>query len=163
MIETKLELKIKEIVGIAVGEASLQWTPTPTGVFDSAHASAIVDRVTCDILNIVNKRNNDNKTIVVSKSIAHLVPDVLKNLEDVSYRLTKIEAFNPQSQVAVGDALTGCLTITERNGLPCIKVICERSFKRYIRTSPVVTAWRVTEDRVEFKTEGGIYELERLD
>lgn len=40
---TNDELK-REIIGQAIGEASMCWIPTPTGVFDSTTASKIVDR-----------------------------------------------------------------------------------------------------------------------
>lgn len=35
---------LSRIIGEAIGEASLQWDPKPTGVFDSGGASALVDR-----------------------------------------------------------------------------------------------------------------------
>lgn len=35
----------REEVGEAIGEASMCWSETPTGVFDSTRASAIVDRI----------------------------------------------------------------------------------------------------------------------
>ena len=54
MIEGPTERKLKEMIGIAVGEASMCWTPRPGNqVFDSSAASAIVDRLTCDVLQII--------------------------------------------------------------------------------------------------------------
>jgi hypothetical protein len=37
--------KFVEIVGVAIGEASMCWSETPKGVFDSSRASDIVDRI----------------------------------------------------------------------------------------------------------------------
>lgn len=36
---------LKQIIGEAVGEASMCWSERPTGVFDSERASRIVDKV----------------------------------------------------------------------------------------------------------------------
>jgi hypothetical protein len=36
---------LREIIGIAIGEASMCWSETPTGVFDSSRAKEICDRV----------------------------------------------------------------------------------------------------------------------
>jgi hypothetical protein len=41
------EEKLEQIIGQALGEASMQWHPRPSGVFDSSECSKIVDR-TCD-------------------------------------------------------------------------------------------------------------------
>ena len=35
----------KQSIGEAIGEASMCWSETPSGVFDSTRASAIVDRL----------------------------------------------------------------------------------------------------------------------
>jgi hypothetical protein len=35
----------REIVGEAIGEASMCWAPPPTGEFDSTRASALIDRI----------------------------------------------------------------------------------------------------------------------
>ncbi len=43
--EVSLEKTTKEQIGEAIGEASMCWEPTPTGVFDSTKAAAIVDRI----------------------------------------------------------------------------------------------------------------------
>jgi hypothetical protein len=37
--------QFKELVGIAIGEASMCWSEPPTGIFDSGRASDIVDRI----------------------------------------------------------------------------------------------------------------------
>ena len=44
MSDTDKAALIKTILGEAVGEASLQWQPRPTGVFDSTGASMVVDK-----------------------------------------------------------------------------------------------------------------------
>lgn len=50
----KTEAKIREIVGQALGEASMCWDPPPSSqVFDSTRASEIVERVTADLLRVV--------------------------------------------------------------------------------------------------------------
>jgi hypothetical protein len=38
-------LTFRETVGIAIGEASMCWSETPKGIFNSTRASAIVDRI----------------------------------------------------------------------------------------------------------------------
>ena len=47
MEEIKMS-KFRELVGIAIGEASMCWSETPSGVFDSERASAIVDRIVAE-------------------------------------------------------------------------------------------------------------------
>ena len=37
--------EFRELVGTAIGEASMCWDPIPTGVFDATRASALVDRI----------------------------------------------------------------------------------------------------------------------
>ena len=37
--------KIKEEIGIAIGEASMCWDEVPTGIFDASRAGKIVDRL----------------------------------------------------------------------------------------------------------------------
>ena len=40
------EARVREFLGIAVGEASMCWSPPPSGqVFDSTRASSLVDRL----------------------------------------------------------------------------------------------------------------------
>lgn len=48
--------EFRELIGIAIGEASMCWTETPQGVFDSTRASAIVDRI---LANSVPKEKKD--------------------------------------------------------------------------------------------------------
>jgi hypothetical protein len=39
------QISIKQLLGEAIGEASMCWSETPQGEFDSTRASAIVDRL----------------------------------------------------------------------------------------------------------------------
>jgi hypothetical protein len=43
-------MDLREVIGIAIGEASMCWSELPKGVFDSIKASALVDRIllACD-------------------------------------------------------------------------------------------------------------------
>lgn len=40
---------LEQIVGEAIGHASMCWTPTPTGEFDSVQATAVVDELLQEI------------------------------------------------------------------------------------------------------------------
>jgi hypothetical protein len=40
---------LREIVGEAIGEASMCWSETPKGVFDSTRASDIVERIMTEV------------------------------------------------------------------------------------------------------------------
>ena len=37
--------KFRELVGIAIGEASMCWSEIPNGIFDSTRAKKLVDRI----------------------------------------------------------------------------------------------------------------------
>ena len=50
---------IKEVIGEAIGGASLCWNPTPTGVFDSTIAAKIADRVINYIQEQMDKARED--------------------------------------------------------------------------------------------------------
>ena len=39
------EEQFRELVGIAIGEASMCWSEVPSGVFDSTKAKELVDRI----------------------------------------------------------------------------------------------------------------------
>lgn len=41
--------KHKELIGIAIGEASMCWEPHPAGVFDSSRAMEIADKLFQDL------------------------------------------------------------------------------------------------------------------
>ena len=44
-MENLYEEDLKKVIGEAIGEASMCWSETPSGVFDSSKASEIVDKV----------------------------------------------------------------------------------------------------------------------
>lgn len=41
---------IESIIGVAIGEASMCWSETPKGVFDSTRAKEICDRVSAKLI-----------------------------------------------------------------------------------------------------------------
>jgi len=49
MEEIKMEEKLKTLVYTALGEASMCWTETPIGVFDSTQAKEIGEKLISDI------------------------------------------------------------------------------------------------------------------
>ena len=54
--------ELQELIGVAVGEASMCWDPLPGAqVFDSTKASEIVDRVTSDVLRIIAREIDPRK------------------------------------------------------------------------------------------------------
>lgn len=55
--------ELKEIIGIAIGEASMCWSEPPTGVFDSTRASSVADRLLKEFLEKLKTtplKNSDN-------------------------------------------------------------------------------------------------------
>ena len=44
--------RIKEIIGLAIGEASMCWSETPKGIFDSEDAERIVEETTKKIVEL---------------------------------------------------------------------------------------------------------------
>lgn len=46
------EQSLREVIGIAIGEASMCWSEMPSGVFDSTKAGLLVDR----ILNAIDRK-----------------------------------------------------------------------------------------------------------
>lgn len=48
-----IEEKVRELVGFAVGEASMCWSEIPTSVFDSDKAVDVVDRLTKAIIGLL--------------------------------------------------------------------------------------------------------------
>jgi len=45
--------KLKELIGIAIGKASMCWSETPKGIFDSSKAIDISEKLFKDILILV--------------------------------------------------------------------------------------------------------------
>jgi hypothetical protein len=103
------------------------------------------------------------KTIKIADTVKNLVPNEFKDLpDDADYRLTKVESSRPGSMVYEGDTISGSLEIVDvkEKGKPGVRVT---RFHRYIRTSPIVEVLDKTDTVITFKTEGGVYKLERLD
>lgn len=53
MQKSQFEQRLRELIGTAIGEASLCWTAPPEGAFSSSKASEITDRLTLDVLDEV--------------------------------------------------------------------------------------------------------------
>lgn len=71
MQEGPTERKIKELIGIAVGEASMCWDPRPGNmIFDSTNASRIVDELSCNILDIISSTFMSYQDRIVELQIA---------------------------------------------------------------------------------------------
>jgi len=101
--------------------------------------------------------------IDLDDSIKDLVPLALASLPKGIYKLTKTETSRPYSQVFVGESMIGPLSIVSVAGKPGILVRCERTGYKYIRTSPVVEVLDATNNTLTFRTEGGVYKLERIE
>jgi hypothetical protein len=103
------------------------------------------------------------KTIEINKEVLDLVPSEFRNLPaDVDYRLTKTESFR-DGYVYEGDTVVGPLSIVNVLGKPGVKVLSNNPTRdiTYLRTSPIVEVVDVTDTTITFKTEGGVYKLER--
>lgn len=102
------------------------------------------------------------ETIKIDPAVLDKTPKELVQLPDATYTLTKVEGKNLSSYVSVGDSVTGYLEIVNvaKLGLPGVRV--SRAF-RYIRTSPIVKLVDVSQKVIVFKTEGGLYSLEKHD
>ena len=46
--------RLAEAIGQAIGEASMCWSPTPTGVFDSTRASSVLDDLCDQVVTILS-------------------------------------------------------------------------------------------------------------
>jgi hypothetical protein len=106
--------------------------------------------------------------IRIAEEIADQVPEVFKELEQGTYKLTKTENFR-EGFIYAGDTVTGDLEIVNVYGLdkPGVKVNNNNyhggNDNRYIRTSPIVEVLDVSQTTITFQTEGGVYKLEKLD
>ena len=103
------------------------------------------------------------KTIKIDKEVLDLVPSEFRNLPaDVDYRLTKTKSFR-HGYVYEGDTVVGPLSIVNVLGKPGVKVLSDNPFRdiTYLRTSPIVEVLDVTDTTITFKTEGGVYKLEK--
>jgi hypothetical protein len=100
------------------------------------------------------------KTLIkIDELIKDLVPKEFKTLEDVTYTLTKTKELRSRTHVYQGQSVTGKLKIIG-NTLPMALVY--RNNITFIRTSPIVEVLDQTKTILTFRTEGGVYELERL-
>lgn len=99
------------------------------------------------------------KTIKIDESVLDMVPEVFKNLpNDVDYKLTKTENTR-NGFVFVGDTSIGTLSIVNIIDKPGVRVV--GGFKDYLRTSPIVEVIDSTDTTITFRTEGGVYKLEK--
>lgn len=51
--------KLHEVIGESLGEASLCWTETPKGVFDSSRASKVLYQTVAKVLKIVREESDE--------------------------------------------------------------------------------------------------------
>jgi len=66
------DAKFRELVGIAIGEASMCWSEIPSGVFDSARAKELVDRI-CAYKN--RKQELESQIIALQESMRPLLDE----------------------------------------------------------------------------------------
>jgi hypothetical protein len=106
------------------------------------------------------------KTIRIANEVLDLVPEVFKNLPaDSLYKLAKMETNGRLSMVFPGDYALGDLRIVDLDGKYGVLVDSgERSDLAlgYIRTSPVKEVLDNTDTTITFRTNGGVYKLERI-
>lgn len=106
-----------------------------------------------------------NKMLIkINEEVLSLVPEAFKNLPDVDYRLTKTES-SRAGFVFQGDSIVGPASIVNVIGKPGVKVFqrgCGSFDLTYIRTSPIVEVIDTTDTTITFRTEGGVYKLERV-
>jgi hypothetical protein len=99
--------------------------------------------------------------ITVADTVKEKTPQVIKDLPDVDYRLTKIHAKSEFTRVSPGEGVSGSLEVVDVQGDPALRVT--RGLSRYIRTSPIVKVLDQTQNGLTVETEGGIYKLEKLN
>lgn len=103
------------------------------------------------------------KTVSIAETVEALTPQEFKTLDgDATYKLVKTERNDRPTMVYEGDSIRGSLKIIDRGGAPSVMVNDDRSFNRYIATSGIVEVVDVTDTTLTFRTEGGVYKLERL-
>lgn len=76
--------QIEEKIGIAIGEASMCWSETPKGVFDSTNAKRVADNLSKDIM----------------KKITQLIEELKE--EDIDEKITDInyaDGYNQRNQI----------------------------------------------------------------
>lgn len=103
------------------------------------------------------------KTITIAETVAKLTPKEFNSLDpEAAYKLTKIERNGRPTGVYVGNSISGYPKIIDRGGAPSVLVNDYHAFNRYIATSGIVGVVDVTDTTLTFRTEGGVYKLERL-
>ena len=104
------------------------------------------------------------KTIEIDEDVLALTPKEFKDLPEGNYKLTKTENTRPNGMVYAGDSVIGPAEVVNVIGLPGIKVYNHLGPTRdltYLRTSPIVEVLDSTDTTITFRTEGGVYKLER--
>lgn len=100
-----IEEKVRELIGIAVGEASMCWSEIPTSVFDSDKAVDVVDRLTNAIIGLLAHQQARN--IEAVEKIAIILYDARKGPNEkpnIKHALDKedvLAAIRPQQQEEV--------------------------------------------------------------
>ena len=65
--------KFRELVGIAIGEASMCWSEVPSGVFDSERASRIVDKLVAEYEKIDRKERVEAQLLGLTEAMRPLL------------------------------------------------------------------------------------------
>jgi hypothetical protein len=105
--------------------------------------------------------------IDIHEEVLELTPEVFRALKNTDiYKLTKTEDTRKLGFVLSGDSVMGPVSIVNVIGKPGVKVFNTYSASdlapTYIRTSPVVAVLDVTDTTITFRTEGGVYKLEKV-
>lgn len=59
-----MEINFRELIGISIGEASMCWSETPSGVFDSTRAKEICDKLIAAVEQL--KAENENLKLLLA-------------------------------------------------------------------------------------------------
>lgn len=59
-----MEINFRELIGISIGEASMCWSETPSGVFDSTRAKEIYDKLIAAVEQL--KAENENLKLLLA-------------------------------------------------------------------------------------------------
>lgn len=57
-----MEINFRELIGVSIGEASMCWSETPSGVFDSTRAKEIYDKLIAAVEQL--KAENENLKLI---------------------------------------------------------------------------------------------------
>lgn len=103
--------------------------------------------------------------ILTKEQLLSLLPVEFRTLDfDATYSLQKISAKRENSFVLPGDAIVGSLEVIQvpTTEKPGIRVQAHAPWN-YMRTSPVERVVDATETSLTFETEGGVYQLVKLN